>query len=65
MRASGMSGETAVRVCRAHPSRPRPIDRSITMKSADSTKAATEAGTPIVETYGEVFPDGSMIELVA
>jgi len=35
------------------------------MKSADSTKAATEAGTPIVETYGEVFPDGSMIELVA
>ena len=36
------------------------------MKSAaESTKAATEAGNPNVETYGEVFPDGSMIELVA
>ena len=36
------------------------------MKSAaDSTKAAAEAANPNVKTYGEVFSDGSMIELVA
>jgi hypothetical protein len=49
----------------AHPHCPRLIARRISVKSTgDADNIDTQAGSRIFKTFGEVFADGSLIELV-